>query len=95
MVLIVSDVARLAGEPGGVIRKMGEGYLDAVEGALTKAYREKLLDRVIGINRSVVYHFCEHRAGKCFRDGSYFKDAVAVLDVHQGIIPSLNSHIFL
>ena len=82
MLFVVSDVARLKGDSGGMISKLHEGYLISVDRALTQAYRQDVFDWLVQIDLSVVHQLCEHSAGKCFRDGSYFKDAIAVLDIY-------------
>lgn len=95
MLFIALDVARFEGESGGVISKMNEGYLLSIERALIQAHRQEIPNWLVKIDLSVVCHLCEHGAGECFCDGSYFKNAIAVLYVHQRIVASLNSDILL
>ena len=95
MFRIAFDVARLEGEPGGMIRKMNECYLDSVEGALLQRYGQDIFDWLVTIDLSLIDKLCEHCAGKRLCDGTYSKDAITVVDVYQGIVASKDSDILL
>lgn len=85
---IAFDIVRFEGEPGGVVSKMNEGDLVPVTRALIQGERKDIPDRLVEIDSPVVDELGKHRAGKGFRDGTYLKDAVAVLDIYQRVIAS-------
>ena len=95
MVRIVLDIGWFKGKSGGVIGKLDEGDLMAVKSTLIQVQRQNLFDRLVKIDLPIPHQLCEDCAGKGFCDGSDFKYTIAVIDVDERIIASLNSNISL